>query len=208
MRKHELQLTNSELGIGNGKGGRAVRPYYAIPYSRFTIPGLERLEPMIPFSFETNSEAVLRALDNYQESLEDNSDALAAVAGDLRQMVADQFATEGTAGGTPWAPLAPSTLRKSRRTRSGILNLTGALLGSLTDPGASGHVEETDGSQLLFGSALAYAGFHQTGTRRMPARPIIVLSDDSTARWLEIVRAQIEEKALLLEAQQLGGRKS
>jgi phage gpG-like protein len=157
------------------------------------------------FEGSMNSESVDRALENFQASLADNSEAL---ADDLRQVIAEQFTTEGAAGGTPWAPLAPSTLRKSRRTRSGILNLTGALLGSLTDPGAPGHVEQTDSGQLLFGSALPYSGFHQTGTRRMPARPIIVLSGDSTARWLEIVRSSIEEKTLLLGTQQLGGRKS
>ena len=159
------------------------------------------------FEGSVNSENVDRALSNFQDSLADNSDALAAVADDLRQMMAEQFATEGAAGGTPWAPLAPSTLRKSRRTRSGILNLTGALLGSLTDPGAPGHVEQIDSGQLLFGSGLPYAGFHQTGTRRMPARPIVVLSGDATARWLEIVAGQIEEKAMLLGTQELGGRK-
>jgi phage gpG-like protein len=162
---------------------------------------------MINLSYAMNSEDVLRNLSNFQDSLADNSDALAAVADDLRQMIAEQFATEGAAGGTPWAPLATSTLRKSRRARSGILNLTGALLGSLTDPGAPGHVEQTDSGQLLFGSTLPYAGFHQTGTRRMPARPIIVLSGDATARWLEIVRNSIEEKVALLGTWELGGTK-
>ena len=159
------------------------------------------------FEGSLNSENVDRALENFQASLADNSEALAAVADDLRRMIAEQFATEGAAAGTPWAPLAPSTLRKSRRTRSGILNLTGALLGSLTDPGAPGHVEQIDSGQLLFGSGLPYAGFHQTGTRRMPARPIIVLAGDATARWLEIVRNSIEEKVALLGTWELGGSK-
>ncbi len=158
------------------------------------------------FEGSVNSENVDRALSNFQDSLADNSDSLAAVADDLRQMMAEQFATEGAAGGTPWAPLATSTLRKSRRTRSGILNLTGALLGSLTDPGAPGHVEQIDSAQLLFGSGLPYAGFHQTGTRRMPARPIVVLTGDATARWLEIVRNSIEGKVALLGTWELGGR--
>jgi phage gpG-like protein len=159
------------------------------------------------FEATLDSASVAQALEHFQVALGDNTDALAAVADDLRQMIADQFSTEGAAGGTPWAPLAPSTLRKSRRTRSGILNLTGALLGSLTGPGAPGHVEETNGRQLLFGSALPYAAFPQTGTRRMPARPIIVLSGDSTARWLEIVRNSIEDQITLLGTWELSGTK-
>ncbi len=157
------------------------------------------------FEASVDSRNVERALNDFQASLGGNSPALAAVADDLRGMIAEQFATEGAAGGTPWTPLAASTLRKSRHVRSGILNLTGALRRSLTDPAAPGHVEEIGGGQLLFGTDLAFAGFHQTGTRRMPARPILVLSDDSTGRWLEMVRTQIEEKALLLGRGQLGG---
>ena len=159
------------------------------------------------FEGSLNSENVDRALENFQASLADNSEALAAVADDLRRMMAEQFATEGAAAGTTWAPRATSTLCKPLPHRSGILNLTGALLGSRTDPGAAGHVEQIDSAQLLFGSALPYAGFHQTGTRRMPARPIIVLAGDATARWLEIVRNSIEEKVALLGTWELGGSK-
>lgn len=104
-----------------------------------------------------------RALENFQFSLADQSPALGEIADDLREMIAEQFATEGAAGGTPWAPLAASTLPKTRGTRMGILYSTGALYSSLVDAGAPGHVEELDGQQLLFGSTLPYALFHQTG---------------------------------------------
>lgn len=116
------------------------------------------------FEGSVNSADLERALDNFQASLADNSEALAAVADDLRQMIAEQFASEGAAGGTPWAPLAPSTLRHSGRARGGILCVTGALRGSLTDPGSPGHVEQLDEQSLLFGSDLPYAIYHQTGT--------------------------------------------
>ncbi len=154
-----------------------------------------------------NSDAVDRSLDSLQASLEDESCALRTIGDDLREMIAQQFATEGAAGGTPWAPLAPSTLRKKRDSRSGILDVTGALLASLVDAGAAGHVEESDGQQLIFGTALPYALFHQTGTRRLPARPIIALTGDSTDRWLEFFRASIEGKTVLLGARELGGKK-
>jgi phage gpG-like protein len=119
---------------------------------------------MINLSVSTNFDQIERTLATYQASLADNSEALATVADDLRAMIAEQFATEGASGGAPWVPLAPSTLRKARRTRAGILDSTGALLGSLIDPGAPGHVEVMSGQELLFGSALPYAIFHQTGT--------------------------------------------
>jgi phage gpG-like protein len=80
---------------------------------------------------------------------------------------------------------------------------TGALRDSLTQPVAPGHVEEMDRQTLSMGSRLPYALFHQTGTRRMPARPIIVLSDDRAAKWTDFVRSAMEEKTHLLGAKEL-----
>jgi phage gpG-like protein len=74
---------------------------------------------------------------------------------------------------------------------------------SLTRRGAAGHVEEMDQQTLSVGSRLPYAIFHQLGTRRMSARPLIVLSDTRSARWSEFVRNAIEEKTALLGAKEL-----
>ena len=84
---------------------------------------------------------------------------------------------------------------------------TGALRDSLTTPGAAGGVEELDGGSLTLGTRLPYSMFHQLGTRRMPARPLIVLSDERSQRWTEIVQNAIEEKAVLLGAKELGATK-
>lgn len=180
---------------------------------------------MIPLGASNNFDEVERRLSHFQASLADNSAALRAVADNLREMIAQQFSTQGAAGGTPWAPLAPSTLRKTRGPRAGILYSTGALLGSLVDASAPGHVEETDGRELLFGSELPYAIFHQTGAgigfgqpqlptsprkehqragaarssrRALPMRPLIVVSDARAESWIEMVRAEIAAKSSLL----------
>jgi phage gpG-like protein len=135
-------------------------------------------------------------------------------------MVTEQFASEGRAGGTPWAALAPSTARR-RRTGTSLLNVTGALLASLTDAGAPGHVEETDGQTLTLGSRLPYAIYHQTGTgtgygqtflpghtkgqRGMPMRPLIVLTPDRAEHWAELVREQLVGNTPLLGTKELAG---
>jgi len=164
---------------------------------------------MITFAYSDNSEAVEKSLAGFQAALADESSALGEVADDFREMVAEQFATEGRAEGTPWAA------RKSARVgadgvrplrgerRSPLLVRTGALRDSLTRRGAAGHVEEMDRQTLSVGSRLPYAIFHQLGTRRMPARPLIVLSDTRSARWSEFVRNAIEEKTALLAAKEL-----
>jgi phage gpG-like protein len=159
---------------------------------------------MIQFTYALNSKPVENALATFEESLADQSPALGAIADDFRVMIAQQFATEGRAEGTPWAELTASTLRR-RRASASILYETGALLRSLTEPGAAGHVEELEGYSLTLGSQLPYAGYHQSGTRRMPARPIIVLSGTRAERWTEMVRSAIEEKTALLGVKELRG---
>jgi phage gpG-like protein len=174
---------------------------------------------MIKFTYDLNSEPVEKALAAFQESLVENAGALARIADDFREMVAEQFATEGRAAGTPWAELAPSTARR-RRPGSTILYSTGALLRSLGEPGAADHREELEEQSLVLGSRLPYALYHQTGTGRgfgqsrlspgagrgMPMRPLIVLTGERAERWVEIVRRQLNEKTLLLGARQLTGK--
>ena len=168
---------------------------------------------MIEFTYTINSQPAEKALANFQASLADPSadgPALQRVADDFREMIARQFASEGRAEGTPWAARKsvgavhelPTTQRAIHE--SPLLVRTGALQRSLTVRGAAGHVERLEAQSLAIGTSLPYALFHQTGTRRMPARPIIVLSGARSERWVEIVRGGIEEKALVLGTRQLG----
>jgi phage gpG-like protein len=171
------------------------------------------------FTFEINSEPVDRAIEAFESSLADNSGALRLIADDFREMIAEQFSSQGAAGGTPWAALAPSTLRR-RRAGSAPLNSTGALMASLIDAGSAGHVEKSDGQTLTIGSRLPYATYHQTGTGRgfgqtfvasgrglgrgMPMRPIIALTGDRRRKWVNFLGQGLEQKAPLLSAKQLG----
>ncbi len=159
---------------------------------------------MIDFTCTINSQPVDKALANFQASLADQSPALQRVADDFREMIARQFASEGRAEGTLWATLAPSTLRRRRDRATPILQSSGALLRSFTIRGAAGHVERLEEHSLAIGTSLPYALFHQTGTQRMPARPIIVLSGARSERWVEMVRGGIEERALVLGTKELG----
>ena len=165
---------------------------------------------MIAFTYADNSQAVSQALESFQEALADNAPALAAVADDFREMLAQQFASEGRSGGTPW-PARVGAVReppsRKRAMQAAPLQVrTGALRDSLTTPGAAGGVEELDGGSLTLGTRLPYAMFHQLGTRRMPARPLIVLSDERASKWTEIVRNAIQDRSTLLGAQELGGK--
>ncbi len=165
---------------------------------------------MITFAYADNSQAVDKALANFQAAVADERPALQAIADDFRALIARQFSTEGRAEGTPWparvgAGLAPPSKRAKQA--SPLLVRTGALRDSLLGPSAPGHVEELEAQSLTLGSRLPYALFHQLGTRRMPARPLIVLSGERSERWLEIIRSGVEEKGSILGAAELGGSK-
>jgi len=168
---------------------------------------------MITFSYADNSEEVNKTLDAFQDALADPAlagPALREIADDFRVMIAQQFASEGRAEGTPWQPRRKggSQARPGRPDQIGmpLLVRTGALRDSLIGPGAAGHVEELEDGAITLGTRLPYALFHQLGTRHMPARPIIVLSDERSAKWTEIVRGAIEDKTVLLGTKELGGK--
>jgi phage gpG-like protein len=167
---------------------------------------------MISFTYSDNSESVAKALANFQAALADNAPAFGEIADDFREMMAAQFASQGGAEGAPWAPRAgaagvrPShaTRKTSRRERrSPLLQRTGALRDSLTRRGSSGAVENVAALSLALGSRVPYAVFHQLGTHRMPARPLLVLSEARAAQWTEFVQRGLEQKALVLGARQM-----
>lgn len=90
-----------------------------------------------------------------------------------------QFATEGAYMGTPWQPLAPSTVaRKAARGFGGrkILVETGAMRSGFT--GRPMDIETYSAQQALFGSAGQVArwqhfGTHRNGKQAIPPRTIM-----------------------------------
>lgn len=165
---------------------------------------------MIALNGSINSQGAENSLSLLEAQLSDLSPALGQIAGDMRQMASDQFASAGAVGGTPWAPLAPSTLK--RKGGGGILVASGALLDSLTDAESPDHVEAIDNLSLDFGTDLGYAGFQQTGAgwgfgeaspppaprhgHGVPMRPLLALTADSQDRWIGFIRQQLAAPSL------------
>lgn len=92
----------------------------------------------------------------------------------------ERLRNEVDPNGAPWAPLAQSTI--DRKGFSSILVETGALGRSLlhrNDPNAIAVVVDEPGrGGFSRGTAVEYAGYHQTGTARMPARPAVGLEPE------------------------------
>lgn len=84
----------------------------------------------------------------------------------------------GTApGGGPWAPLAPSTIK--RKGHAVILYETGDLERSLVEVDGPGNIAEASARGLVFGTDIEYALFHDTGTSRMPQRQPVGVSEET-----------------------------
>ncbi len=117
------------------------------------------------------------------------------VAGWFYRLERERFASEG---GGFWPQLAPSTVKK-RGSAHPILDVTGALRRSLTEHGAPGSVYEAQTDSLELGSALKVgkwnlAGLHQSGTKRMPARPPVFVSWHEMAPLRRILQQFIHDQ--------------
>lgn len=90
--------------------------------------------------------------------------------------VSEQFDARGSGPMSgSWSPLSPvySAWKEANYPGMPILELTGELRTALTTSGAPSAYREWSASEFAFGTAgLEYASFHQTGTARMPARPL------------------------------------
>jgi hypothetical protein len=93
-----------------------------------------------------------------------------AAAPRIRQAIDQQFATGTDPKGSPWAPLAPSTIARGRGNPP--LTDTGAMRSSVAVTTDSGQIEVTIDEP---------AQYHQTGTSYMPQRAILPDEGDVSA---------------------------
>lgn len=100
-----------------------------------------------------------------------------------------QFETEGAFGGQPWPPLSPAyaVWKASRRPGKPVLQLTGAMKQAVSRP----HRSQTPQSLTLTIDDKKL-GYHQDGTTRMPARPVIFGDPLPPVAAMELERAADE----------------
>jgi phage gpG-like protein len=115
---------------------------------------------------------------------DDISSAWPAVTQELRDIMAEQFTSQGALGQTGrWAPLEGRYAARKRRQYPGrtILERTGALRASLQVSTGQSIVERSPRA-LFFGTSVPYAGYHQSGTEKMPRRAIFAMTNRQAAR--------------------------
>lgn len=139
----------------------------------------------LDITFEvTGQEPIQRKLATFGARISDLSPAWEQVGTALLQDFAQNFADEGGVFGkgawAQWQPLAESTVRERIRLKipgeHPILVRTGDLMTSTTVRGAPNNVFELSPNSLVLGTTDHKAGWHQFGTRTMPARKIVGIS--------------------------------
>lgn len=142
---------------------------------------------MISLKFEIDGDTqVARALSRFGDEIKDLRPAFREIAKNFKQIEARQFATEGRGG---WPQLSPNYAAWKMTNFPGttILRATGLLLASLT--GGSQYVERMDRMNLVLGTQVSYAIYHQRGVDgRMPQRRVIDLTESDKMGWMKILQ--------------------
>lgn len=122
------------------------------------------------FTIEVDSGRLVEVLSDAVRRLEDPRPLLEVVGSTLESNAGQRFVSKTDPAGAPWVPLLPQTLKR-KKGRGSLLQsgraTGGTLLESLTHNVFPGELAVEVG----FGER--HARFHETGTRHMPARPLL-----------------------------------
>jgi phage gpG-like protein len=139
---------------------------------------------------------IMRGFSRFAEDIQDATEPFTQMAEDFRQIEKRQFDSEGEYGSGGWKPLSPNYAAWKSKFYPGrkILELSGLLRESVTD-GNPWTIREIQPLKLRLGTKINYAIYHQKGTHRMPARPVIQFSEDDKTRWSKIMQAWLVRKS-------------
>lgn len=144
---------------------------------------------MIDIRTEIQDRELLTALERLRYRVGSMRPVMAEIAETMRTSVEKNFAAEssrgplygGTRGGA-WADLAPATKKARERIKKypgKKLQVTGQLLASITT--------QSSETEAIVGTNKGYARYLHDGTKRMPARPYMVIQQADLAEFGEIV---------------------
>ena len=142
----------------------------------------------VGFVFEIEGERLIdRRLSRFGENITDLRPFWTEIFDDLNKLTGQQFKGEGSRS-RGWAPLSLAySAWKATHGGGRILELTGRLRASLAEQTADS-IRESRAMEMRFGTRVPYAGFHQTGTRRMPRRRPIDINEGDRRRWMKFLQ--------------------
>lgn len=150
----------------------------------------------MPFtlSISTLGETIVeRRLLGFASNLEQPQDALEEIGTILREVVEQQFATEGGHASGGWPKL--SDARVAYKAQKGldphILRAADDLMNALTRKFDPAHIEQVEGDSLVFGASVPYGIYHQSSKARtkIPFRPPVALTEGDKRKMVKAVQA-------------------
>ena len=126
---------------------------------------------------------LIRNIERLSENLTDGFD-WESLAPTVAEAADNIFASEGRG---QWPQLSEAYARWKARNYpgKGILELTGAYRNAATQIGSPHNVVEVGDDHLTYGvEGLDYPAFHESGTNRLPARPVfdLLVEDEELSR--------------------------
>jgi phage gpG-like protein len=119
-----------------------------------------------------------------------------AVGSEFYKIEKEQFDSEGSGPSGKWKALSSgyAAIKAKKWGSVRILQASGRMYKSLTSKGGDSVFEET-AQELTIGTSVSYAGFHQSGTRKMPKRPPIDLGQPQLDRLSKVIVGKMKQLA-------------
>ena len=153
------------------------------------------VEPLVTVSFAVfGDKQVERDLLRMSDNARDLIPAYRKMHESFLNIERRQFDTDGASGSGGWAPLKPATIRRkvSRgQDATHILRAADVLRRSLVNATAPGHIARMEVGSFFFGTSDEKAPFHQHGTRRMPQRKVVELTETQRRAWVRIIQKHL-----------------
>ena len=145
---------------------------------------------------EIEVEQLQGVLDKLVSRLDgDMSEGLDLCRADIAGMFMDIFHRAQDSGGSAWPAHSPTTVAKYGP--HPLLILTTALMQSVTtDFGSGDSVIENSGRDLAWGTSLAYGGYNNYGTSRIPPREFLYWTEEGADAVVETLSGWIDENIL------------
>jgi hypothetical protein len=151
---------------------------------------------MLTVTFTMLGDVVLaRGISRYGDAVRDYSPVWDQIRNDFHRIEGEQFDSQGARGGNPWAPLSTSYEAWKQKHFPGmpILQLTGMMWGEF---GVGVGMQTTiEPMKLTMTPSMQRAIYHQQGTRTMPQRKVVDLTEEDKMGWMKMIHNYIYDKA-------------
>jgi phage gpG-like protein len=123
-------------------------------------------------------------IEKIKDNLDDFGPVFKEAKEDLQTLWRNNFLQNGLPAGG-WKPLDAEygSWKSINFPGKGPMVRSGKLFRSLTD--LRGNPNKIDKKEATFGTNIKYAEFHQSGTRNMPARPVVFVTERYERKWVD-----------------------